>query len=221
MNSGVPGIIARGLVKHFDRGGGLPEPVHLTVPAGTLTLVTGTPGAGKSTLVRCLTGVYRPDAGNVTFRLGADAIDLTGADPRTVAWLRGRHLASFDGPLVAAPRLAAAAAVARAARCDPTSALGALTRLGAEHLAAIPVGRLRPAGRDAVGLAAVLQARRPFIVLDEPEAAADAASVATWVQHALQAGAAVFATGTTDSALASIATAAGELRKGRIQWRKR
>ncbi|MFN3002592.1 ATP-binding cassette domain-containing protein [Mycolicibacterium wolinskyi] len=219
MTSGA--IVVSGLTKRFGNDTGL-GPVQMTVPAGNLTVITGGPDAGKSTLVRCLTGVYRPDAGSVTFRLGgADEIELIGADPRTVAWLRGRHIASFNGPLAAAPRLPAADAVARAARCDHTSALGALTRLRAQRLAPTPVGRLRPAERHTVALAAALIAARPFVLLDEPEAAADPASVAVWVQRAIEGGAAVLATAAPDSALASLATATGELRRGRIEWRKR
>ncbi|MHC9297440.1 ABC transporter ATP-binding protein [Mycobacterium sp. LTG2003] len=218
MTSGA--IVVSELAKRFGDDIGL-GPVQLTVPAGTLTLITGAPDSGKSTLVRCLTGVYRPDAGRVTFRLGvADEIDLIGADPRTVAWLRDRHIASFNGPLAAAPQLPSAAAVARAARCDHTSALGALTRLRAQRLAPTPVGRLRPAERHTVALAAALIAGRPFVVLDEPEAAADPTSVTAWIQGAIEGGAAVLATGRPDSALASLATATGELRRGRIEWRK-
>lgn len=214
-------IVVSGLTKRFGDDTGL-GPVQMTVPAGTLTVITGGPDAGKSTLVRCLTGVYRPDAGSVTFRLGgAGEIELIDADPRTVAWLRGRHIASFNGPLAAAPRLPAADAVGRAARCDHTSALGALTRLRAQRLAPTPVGRLRPAERHTVALAAALIAARPFVLLDEPESAADPASVAVWVQRAIEGGAAVLATATPDSALASLATATGELRRGRIEWRKR
>lgn len=215
-------ITVQGLRKCFGGEAGLLGPVRLAVPAGTLTVITGVPGSGKSTLMRCLTGVYRPDGGSVTFRLGsADAVDLISADPRTVAWLRGRHIASFNGPLAVAPRLPAAAAIARAARCDHAAALGALARLRAERLAPTPVGRLRPAERHTVSLAAALIAGRPFVLLDEPEAAADPGTVATWVQQAVENGAAVVATGTPDSALASFATATGELRRGRIEWRKR
>lgn len=214
-------IVVTGLAKRFGTDAGL-GPVQLTVAAGTLTVITGAPDSGKSTLVRCLTGVYRPDAGSVTVRLGGvGEIDLVGADPRTVAWLRERRIASFNGPLAAAPQLPAAAAVARAARCDHTAALGALTKLRAQRLAPTPVGRLRPAERHTVALAAALIARRPFVLLDEPEAAADPASVAAWVQRAVESGAAVLATAAPDSALASLATATGELRKGRIEWDKR
>ncbi|MGV9801392.1 ATP-binding cassette domain-containing protein [Mycobacterium sp. NPDC003449] len=218
---GATGIVVSGLVKRFGRGAGLLDPVRVSVPAGTLTLVTGAPHSGRSTLVRCLSGVYRPDSGSVVYRrAGVGAVDLVGADPRTVAWLRGRHIASFNGPVAAAPRLAAAAVVARAARSDEAGALDALTRLRAGHLAPVPVGRLRQPDRRTVALAAALLAGRPFVLLDEPEAAADPRAVVDWVARAARAGAAVFATGAPDSMLAPVATVTGELRRGRIEWHR-
>ena len=220
-HTAASGITVRGLTKRFGRDTGLTD-VDVTVAGGGFTLITGAAGSGRSTLIRCVTGVYRPDAGRVTLRLdGHDEIDVTKADPRAVAWLRGHHIASFDGPLAAAPQLPAVSAVARAARRDQTAAVAALTRLRAEHLASVPVGRLRPAERSTVALAAALSAGRRFVVLDEPENSAEPAAVRRWIQRAARAGAAVIATGPAESALAAIATTTGELRKGRIQWRTR
>ena len=59
---------------------GVLDAVNLIARGGTLSLIVGAPCSGKSTLLRCLTGVYRPDAGEVTFRLGARVLNLTAAD---------------------------------------------------------------------------------------------------------------------------------------------
>jgi ABC-2 type transport system ATP-binding protein len=171
--------------------------------------------------VRCLTGVYRPDTGAVSYRLGRrGAVDLTTSDARTVAWLRTHHIASFDGLLAAAPRLPAAVAAARAARCSRTSAVAALGRFHISNLAPVPIGRLRAADRLSVALAAALLAERPFVVLDEPEGFADSQSLTRWVRRLTDDGAAVVATGSPGSPLESIATATGELRRGKIVWRR-
>lgn len=222
MTVNTAAVTATGISKRFGATRAcVLDRIELTARGGTLSLVIGPPGSGRSTLVRCLTGVYRPDAGAVTFRLGdRDAVNLTAADPRTVAWMRSHHIASFDGLLAASPRLPAAVAVARAARRTRASAVAALTRLEVADLAPIAIGQLRPADRLTVGLAAVLLAERPFVVLDEPEKSAAPAVLTNWLRRAIDAGAAVVATGAPGSALESIATTVGELRRGKVEWRR-
>jgi ABC-2 type transport system ATP-binding protein len=212
-------IAVTGLSKRFDAQLSVLDAVDLTARGGSLSLIVGAPGSGKSTLVRCLTGVYRPDAGAVSYRLGGrGTIDLTTSDARTVAWMRTHHIASFDGLLAVAPRLPAAVAAARAARCSRPSAVAALGRFHLSNLAPAPIGRLRASDRLTVALAAALLAERPFVVLDDPEAFADTASLSKWLRRLTDDGAAVVATGPPGSPLESIATATGELRRGRIEW---
>jgi ABC-2 type transport system ATP-binding protein len=212
-------IAVTGLSKRFDAQRSVLDAVDLTARGGTLSLIVGAPGSGKSTLVRCLTGVYRPDAGAVSFRLGGrGTVDLTTSDARTVAWMRTHHIASFDGLLAVAPRLPAAVAAARAARCSRPSAVAALGRFHLSNLAPVPIGRLRASDRLTVALAAALLAERPFVVLDDPEAFADTASLTKWLRRLTDDGAAVVATGPPGSPLESIATVTGELRRGRIEW---
>lgn len=214
-------IAVAGLSKGFEGQPTVLDGVDLTVRSGGLTLITGAPGSGKSTLVRCLTGVYRPDTGAVRYQLaGRGEVDITTADARTVAWLRARHVASFDGLIPAAPRLPAAVAAARAARCSRPSAVAALGRFHIANLAPVPIGRLRDADRLTVALAAALLAERPFVVLDEPEASADPDSVVRWLRRLTDGGAAVLATGGPGSPLESIATEAAVLRRGKLEWRK-
>lgn len=221
ITAGAAELAVTGLSKRFDGAPGALDSVALTARGGTLSLIVGAPGSGKSTLVRCLTGVYRADAGTVTYRLGQrGAVDLTTSDARTVAWLRAHHIASFDGLLAAAPRLPAAVAAARAARCSRPSAVAAFGRFHIANLGPVPIGRLRTADRLTVALAAALLAERPFVVLDEPERFAGPASLTTWLRRLTDHGAAVVTTAPPGSALESIATAMGELRKGRIEWRR-
>ena len=54
----------KNLVKTFDGFRAL-DNATLTVPKGTVYGLVGPNGAGKSTVIRHLTGVYRPDSGEV------------------------------------------------------------------------------------------------------------------------------------------------------------
>ncbi|SEP21075.1 ATP-binding cassette domain-containing protein [Amycolatopsis saalfeldensis] len=56
-----------GLRKSFDAVRAL-QGVDLRLAAGEVTALLGDNGAGKSTVVRCLTGVHPPDAGEMRFR---------------------------------------------------------------------------------------------------------------------------------------------------------
>jgi ABC-2 type transport system ATP-binding protein len=53
-----------GLAKRFAGGGGI-EDISLSVPAGSITGFIGVNGAGKSTTLRCVLGLMRPDAGEI------------------------------------------------------------------------------------------------------------------------------------------------------------
>ncbi len=61
---------ASGLHKRFG-GVRAVQDISLGVPAGAVFAIIGPNGAGKSTLLNLLSGVFRPDAGSVTFA-GAD-----------------------------------------------------------------------------------------------------------------------------------------------------
>ena len=60
-----------GLAKRFAGGGGVSD-VSLSVARGTVTGFIGVNGAGKSTTLRCILGLLRPDAGEIVL-FGGDA----------------------------------------------------------------------------------------------------------------------------------------------------
>lgn len=212
-------ITATRLRKRFDDGPEVLDGAEITAAGGRLTLIRGSAGSGRTTLARCLTGVYRPDAGEVTLRLDSRGeVDLTAADPRTVAWLRAHHIAAFDGPLATAPTLSAEAAVARAAGCTSAAAVTGLARVGLAGVAQRPLGRLRAAEGRAVALVAALLSERSFIVLDCPGEYISSDALASWLLEATAAGAALVVTTAPDSPLESIASTVGDLRKGVICW---
>jgi ABC-type sugar transport system ATPase subunit len=51
--------------------------VTFSVEAGSAVALVGDNGAGKSTLMKAITGVYRPDAGEIRF----DGVSIVGKDP--------------------------------------------------------------------------------------------------------------------------------------------
>ena len=70
------------LSKHF---GGLPavSEVSFRVAPGQVTALIGPNGAGKTTLINCLTGVLRPDGGEILF----DGVNIAGLPAHRIARL--------------------------------------------------------------------------------------------------------------------------------------
>jgi ATPase subunit of ABC transporter with duplicated ATPase domains len=142
-----------------------------SVPSGRTGLVAPN-GVGKSTLLRLITGEYRPTAGAVT-------VDGTlGYLPQTLPFDADRTVADVLG---VAPVIAALAALADGDASEAVfAAIGddwdveerlraQLDRLGLAHLApAQPLGSLSGGEVVSVGLAAQLLRRPDVLLLDEP-----------------------------------------------------
>ncbi len=59
--------------------------VSFTVEAGSIVGLIGPNGAGKTTLFNCISGLYKPFSGRISF----DGADITGPPPYRIA-RRGR-----------------------------------------------------------------------------------------------------------------------------------
>ncbi|NJQ02421.1 ABC transporter ATP-binding protein [Streptomyces zingiberis] len=147
------------------------DSVDLTVRRGEIFGLLGPNGAGKSTLVRQLTGLLRPDAGEVRV-LGHDLVRHPERAARLLGYL-GQESTALDELTVA---LAAETTgrlrglgrrAARAERDD------VLDELGLGPLADRPVSRLSGGQRRLACFAAVLVGERPLLVLDEPTTGMD------------------------------------------------
>ena len=73
-------LVAREVHRHFE-GMHAVDGVSIDVLPGRITGLIGPNGAGKSTLVNCISGLYRPDAGQIYFA----ARDLSRCTPHAIA----------------------------------------------------------------------------------------------------------------------------------------
>src|SRR3954453_2520730 len=150
----------RGIHKRFPGVHAL-KGVDLDVRPGEVHAVVGENGAGKSTMMQVLAGVYRPDAGRIDF----DGVDDIAFPDERAARDRGIALVfqerSLFGPLSVAENVfAARQPVARLGRID-FAGLAARSRefldeVGLAVPAWTPVERLSPAQQQLVEIAKAL-----------------------------------------------------------------
>ena len=133
------------------------EGLDLVAAPGEAVALTGRNGAGKTSLLRAIAGLLRPEAGTVTYdgelHLIGHADGLKGG--RT-AWEELRFQALWTGGSDASAREAAAA-------------------FGLEPLLGLEVRRLSAGQRRRLALARLVASPRPLWLLDEPMAPLDAA----------------------------------------------
>jgi ATP-binding cassette subfamily B protein len=165
------------------------DAVDLEFPAGAVVAVVGENGAGKSTIVKLLAGMYEPTSG----RVEVDGVDLRRIDP--IAWRErmGGAFQDFVRFEFAAQRSVGLGDLPRLD--DEVTVMNAVDRAGADDVVErLPAGlatQLGPSwegGVDLSGgqwqkvsLARGLARERPLLVmLDEPTSALDAET-----EHAL------------------------------------
>ncbi|HEU0221208.1 MAG TPA: sugar ABC transporter ATP-binding protein [Paracoccaceae bacterium] len=148
------------------------EEVSFALGAGEVTALVGENGAGKSTIVKILTGIYRPDRG----RIEMEGIEQSFASPRD-AWAAGiaaihQETVMFDELTVAenifmghmpGGRLIDRRAMARGAG-------ELLARVGAAIAPGTKLKRLSVAQKHVVAIARALSHEARVIIMDEPTA---------------------------------------------------
>ena len=162
-----PLVRLRGAVV-LSRGFPLLSGVDLTLDPGTLHVLTGANGAGKTSLLRLLGGVIALSGGEGVVA----GIDLTRGDRRLlrrrVGWLG--HEGSFYGELSVEENLRFAA---RALERPLDAVAPALERVGLSHRASTITKQLSAGQRRRLGLAWLLVRRPELWLLDEPYASLD------------------------------------------------
>ncbi|MBB2921776.1 ABC transporter ATP-binding protein [Cellulomonas cellasea] len=158
--------------------------VSVAIPAGTVVAVVGEYGSGKTTLVKLLTKLYRPDAGRITVD-GTDlaVIGTPGWRAVTSAAFQdfGRYQTTFDEAvgLGDPARMGSDEAVdAAVAAADAGALRSRLPAAGASLLGSRFDGTELSEGQwQKVALARACMRTRPLLfVLDEPTASLDAPS---------------------------------------------
>lgn len=174
--------------------------LDLDVHRGRLLVVRGRSGSGKSTVLRLLVGLQRPDAGTVL----VDGTDLADLDRTGLADLRRRLTAVVGQDVHLAETVGARTNIelARAVRAGPGRAgptfegPDALHTVGLARLGDRPVEQLSGGERQRVAVARALSVGARLVVLDEPTSQLDEASaehLARALVVAARAGAAVVA----------------------------
>jgi len=175
-------IEARGLRKAYGTTVAL-DGVNLRVEEGRIVGLIGPNGAGKTTLFNCLSRLYTPDSGEITFtglplltiprhRVAALGIGRTFQNLalfRTMSVRRnilvGAHCRTHSGFLSDALRLPGVRAEERdlARRTE-----GLIAMLGLESVAGLSVDELPFGTRKRVELARALASEPRLLLLDEP-----------------------------------------------------
>jgi ABC-2 type transport system ATP-binding protein len=138
--------------------------VSLAVARGEVTAVVGGDGAGKTSLLRCLAGALRPDAGEVRSP-GSQRVGYLPASSGVYPDLTVAENLAFRA---AAYRMPGAAAAERTAELIARAGLSAARN----RLA----GQLSGGMRQKLGVIAALMHRPDLLILDEPSTGVDPVS---------------------------------------------
>jgi ABC-2 type transport system ATP-binding protein len=164
-------LAAAGLVKRYGRTTAV-DGLTMTVRRGDLYGFVGRNGAGKSTALRLLTGLARPDAGTFVFD--------GEATPRVLPRHRRRLAALVDAPaffgrLSALDNLLGLGRLTRPLRRDDAFAL--LREVGLADAAHRPAAEYSLGMKQRLGLALTLVGEPDVVLLDEPTNGLDPAGV--------------------------------------------
>ena len=143
------------------------------VPAQTLLHVRGRNGRGKTTLLRALCGLLRPDAGRIRWK-GKSIRELAEDYNRDLLYFG--HLNGIKADLTGLENLR----IARTLDQDPVgddAILDALARIGLEGFEDLPTRMLSQGQKKRVALTRLILSKAPLWILDEPFTALDVDAV--------------------------------------------
>ena len=169
MPARTPGQVAiQGLTKRYGAVEAL-RGVSLEIAPGEIFGLLGPTGAGKTSLLECVTGLRQPDAGTIT----VDGID-TQREPERARLVIGAQLQDAALPDAITPREALDFFAAFYAESADPAAL--LARFGLAAKAGARFRSLSGGQRQRLFLALALVNQPRVVVLDEPTAGLDVAA---------------------------------------------
>ncbi|HZN27136.1 MAG TPA: ABC transporter ATP-binding protein [Burkholderiales bacterium] len=166
--NGELAIDVRGMTKRFGSLTAV-DHIDLQVPAGEICGFLGPNGSGKTTFIRMLCGLLRPDEGSGRV-LGHDVIRESDAIKRQVGYMTQRF--SFYEDLSIRENLDFVASVYDIPDRD-VAVRASLERLGLERRKDQLAGQLSGGWKQRLALAACLIHKPRLLLLDEPTAGVD------------------------------------------------
>ena len=137
--------------------------VSLTMEPGQLVHVSGPNGTGKTTLLRVICGLLRPEQGSVSWR-GQPISSVRSEYQAALAY--ASHEPALKGDLTALENLRFAVGLKR--RVSPGELRAGLEQTGVAACADLPARVLSAGQRRRVAMARVLAMNAPLWLLDEP-----------------------------------------------------
>lgn len=145
--------------------------LNVSIPDGSFTVIVGPNACGKSTLLRALSRLLKPTAGDVML----DGASISSYKPKVVAQRLGLLPQTSIAPdgirvadLVARGRYPHQNMVRQWTDADERAVLDAMAATGVTDLSARLVDELSGGQRQRVWVAMVLAQQTPLLLLDEP-----------------------------------------------------
>jgi ABC-2 type transport system ATP-binding protein len=154
-----PILRTSGLVRRYGEHAGVLG-VDVEVPRGSVYGLVGPNGAGKTTLLGLLTGLRRPDSGEIALDVERRHIGLVPDVPEFEKWLTAAEVVSLSAVLVGQS-------------ATPARVADELGRVGLADVADRRVGGFSRGMTQRLALAAASVTDPELVLLDEPSSALD------------------------------------------------
>ncbi|MDC5089176.1 ATP-binding cassette domain-containing protein [Acinetobacter baumannii] len=144
------------------------QDINLTIEEGSLTVILGESGCGKTTLLNILAGFQKPSSGDVLVNHEV----VTGPDLTRAVVFQDHALLPW---LNVADNVGFALQLKGLKRAEIEKQVSAILKIvGLSHVEKANIWELSGGMKQRVGIARALISHAPFILLDEPFAALDA-----------------------------------------------